>query len=62
MIGSMLEMGVGTAAGVHLAIATPAVSYACELVGATFQVDDVCEGNSYSVIPPDHVCLACRRE
>jgi o-succinylbenzoate synthase len=54
MIGSMVELGVGTAAGVHFGIATPAVTYACELVGAAFLVDDVCEGNPYTVIPPDH--------
>ena len=54
MIGSMVEMGVGTAAGVHFAIATPAVTYACELVGAAFLVDDVVEGNPYSEVPPSH--------
>ena len=55
MIGSMVELGVGTAAGVHFGIATPAVTYACELVGAAFLVDDVCEGNPYTIIPPDHM-------
>ncbi len=54
MIGSMVELGIGTAAGVHFGIATPAVTYACELVGAAFLVDDVCEGNPYTVIPPSH--------
>jgi len=54
MIGSMVELGVGTAAGVHFGIATPAVTYACELVGAAFLVDDVCEGNPYTTIPPSH--------
>jgi len=54
MVGSMVEMGVGTAAGVHFVIATPAVTYACELIGTAFLADDVCEGNPYSKIPPAH--------
>jgi len=54
MVGSMVELGVGTAAGVHFAIATPAVTYACELIGPAFLVDDVLEGNPYSRIPPSH--------
>lgn len=54
MVGSMVEMGVGTAAGVHFVIATPAVTYPCELVGAAYLVDDICVGNPYSVVPPSH--------
>jgi hypothetical protein len=48
-------MPASTAAGVHFAIAPPAVSYACELAGATFQVDNVCEGNPCSVMSHDYV-------
>jgi len=54
MVGSMVEMGVGTAAGVHFVIATPAVTYPCELVGTAYLVDDICEGNPYSHVPPAH--------
>ena len=38
----------------HFGIATPAATYPCELVGAAFLVDDVCEGNPYTVVPPSH--------
>jgi hypothetical protein len=48
-------MPASTAAGVHFVIAPPAVSYACELADATFQVDSVCEGSPCPVIPHDHV-------
>jgi L-Ala-D/L-Glu epimerase len=58
MVGSMVEMGVGTAAGVHFVIATPAVTYACELIGSAYLVDDICEGNPYSVVPPTHAWSA----
>jgi L-Ala-D/L-Glu epimerase len=54
MVGSMVEMGVGTAAGVHFVIATPSVTYPCELIGTAYLVDDICEGHPYSKVPPAH--------
>lgn len=41
LIGSNIEMGVGTAAGAHLAAATANAEYPCELVGTSMTVDDV---------------------
>jgi L-Ala-D/L-Glu epimerase len=52
MVGSMGEFGIGSAAGVHFAIATPAVKYPCE-VGSTHLAEDVAEGNPYCVQPPE---------
>lgn len=41
MVGSMLEIWVGTAAGAHFALAMKNVSYECELVGPPFYTYDV---------------------
>jgi muconate/chloromuconate cycloisomerase len=43
LIGSMPEMGIGTAAGLHFAISTPGIEYACELIGPEMLADDVIE-------------------
>jgi o-succinylbenzoate synthase len=54
LVGSMIETGVGTAAGVHFAAATPAVTRACEVLSpAAFFPHDVIEGDPYSHVPPD---------
>jgi len=41
IIGSMLETGIGTAAGVHIAAATRNVALECEFVGPLFLEDDL---------------------
>jgi len=41
IIGSMLETGVGTAAGVHIAAASRNVIYQCEFVGPLFLENDL---------------------
>lgn len=41
LIGSMIEMGPGTASGAHVAVSTPNVTYASELVGPQLIADDV---------------------
>ena len=41
LIGSMIEMGPGTACGAHVAVSTPNVTYASELVGPQLIADDV---------------------
>ena len=51
MVGSMVELGPGTAAGVHFAAATRNVTHACELVGPLFFTDDVIEDKVYSTAP-----------
>jgi len=43
LVGSMLETGVGTAAGVHFAAAHHIVSYPCETIGPLYFGDDVVE-------------------
>jgi muconate cycloisomerase len=43
-IGSNLELGVGTAAMIHLALSTPAIdadTYPCDIIGPLFYEDDV---------------------
>ena len=43
-IGSNLEMGVGSAAMIHLALSTPAIdadAYPCDIIGPMFYEDDV---------------------
>ena len=48
MVGSMLEIWSGTAAGAHFAVATKNVSYECELVGPLYyKYDVVKEGYKY---------------
>lgn len=42
LLGSTIELGLGTAAFVHLAIATQNISVASDLVGPGLLVDDVC--------------------
>ena len=41
IIGSMPELGIGTAAQAHLAFAVPALGYACDLNGFTYHSDDI---------------------
>ncbi len=41
MIGSMPEMGLATAAGLHLALACPIATYPAELIGPLMLVDDI---------------------
>lgn len=43
LLGSTVELSPGTAAALHLGIASTAVSEACDLVGPGLLVDDVCE-------------------
>lgn len=43
LVGSMVEFGPGTAAGLHFAAATPAVQHACEPVGGFLFAGDVVE-------------------
>jgi o-succinylbenzoate synthase len=45
IVGSMPEMGVGTAAGLHFAAATRAVSYPSELIGPLMFDGDILAGN-----------------
>jgi len=40
-IGSMVEMGVGTAAGAHFASACKNVNYPCDVKGPSLMVDDI---------------------
>ena len=48
MVGSMLEIWIGTAAGAHFAVATKNVSYECELIGPLYYTFDVVkEGYRY---------------
>ncbi|MGB5933154.1 MAG: enolase C-terminal domain-like protein [Anaerolineae bacterium] len=51
MVGSMIELGPGTAAGVHFAAATRNVTHACELVGPLLFKDDVLEEKIFSTQP-----------
>jgi o-succinylbenzoate synthase len=54
IVGSMIETGVGTAAGHHFATATPSVTHGCEILSpAYFFDDDVIVGNPYSTLPSD---------
>lgn len=41
LVGSMVEFGVGSVAGLHFAASTPSVQHACELVGPTLFDFDV---------------------
>lgn len=52
MVGSMIELGPGTAAGLHFAAATRNVTHASELVGPLLFKDDIIEGKGFSR-PPD---------
>ena len=49
LIGSMIEMGPGTVCGAHVAVSTPNVTYASELVGPQLIADDV-------LVHPVEVC------
>ena len=42
-VGSMVEMGPGTAAGLHFALSTSAVKYACEMIGHEMIDGDIIE-------------------
>jgi len=41
LVGSMIELGIGTSASVHFACSTKNIPYASELVGTSFIRDDV---------------------
>jgi len=41
ILGSMLELGVGTAAGIHFAVSTENLRYATEIVGPLYIVEDI---------------------
>jgi muconate cycloisomerase len=41
IIGSMPELGIGTAAQAHLAFAMPNIGFACDVNGCVYQADDV---------------------
>lgn len=41
LIGSMPELGIGTAAAIHLAIAMPDLPFACDACGALYHTDDL---------------------
>lgn len=43
LIGSMPELGIGTAAQAHLAFAMPNIGFACDVNGFVYQSDDVCD-------------------
>lgn len=58
-IGSMPELGVGTAAVRHLGMAVPVISQPCDLVGNTYFADDIInetlpvgDGFAYSIDKP----------
>ena len=51
MVGSMIELGPGTAAGVHFAAATRNVTHPSELVGPLLFKDDVLERKIFSAEP-----------
>jgi muconate cycloisomerase len=43
-IGSNLELGVGTAAMIHLAMATPGITaeeFPCDIIGPMYYTDDI---------------------
>jgi muconate cycloisomerase len=41
MVGSMPELGVGSIAGAHFAVATPSVTYPCEVIGPLMVEEDI---------------------
>jgi L-alanine-DL-glutamate epimerase-like enolase superfamily enzyme len=43
LIGSMPELGIGTAAQAHLAFAMRNIGFACDVNGFVYQSDDVCD-------------------
>jgi muconate/chloromuconate cycloisomerase len=43
LVGSLYELGIGTAAGVHLACSSSMVKYACDLIGPTLHEYDIVE-------------------
>ena len=58
-IGSMPELGIGTAAAIHLGVAAPQINHPCDLVGSTYFKDDIIEekipfndGYVYSIDSP----------
>jgi len=51
MVGSMIELGIGTAAGIHFACATPSVTHACELIGPLMMQADVLVDEPFSTPP-----------
>jgi L-alanine-DL-glutamate epimerase-like enolase superfamily enzyme len=53
MIGSMVELGIGTVAGIHFACATRSVTHRCELVGPLMLESYSLVGEPYSTAPAD---------
>lgn len=43
IIGSMPELGIGTAAQAHLAFAMPNLGFACDVNGCVYHADDICD-------------------
>ena len=52
-LGSMFETGIGTAASIHFAVSTPAISNISECFFPTLLKEDIVEGNTYSTMPED---------
>jgi len=59
LVGSMVEFGIGTTAGLHFALATSNIKFACELIGPEMLASDVINpagflgncGKGYLTIP-----------
>jgi L-Ala-D/L-Glu epimerase len=51
LVGSMFETGIGTAASIHFAISTRNITHASECMFPSVLVEDVIEGEPYSIPP-----------
>lgn len=58
LVGSMVEFGIGNAAGLHFAASTPSVTHACEMVGPSlFAYDIVEEDYSYKAFQGGQIAV-----
>lgn len=58
LVGSMVEFGIGNAAGLHFAASTPSVKHACEMVGPSlFAYDIVEEDYSYKAFQGGQIAV-----